>query len=74
MEVIYEQPEIRSARRGVCINKNMHALQQLDIPVIQLDPAILEVVLRKLDMKDTQSNNQLPTTFRTLPIWLPVPT
>lgn len=55
MGAIYEQPEIRSesaaAYRDMVnrINQNMHALEQLDIPTGQLDPAILEMVLRKLD-------------------------
>lgn len=60
MGAIYEQPEIKresaNAYRAMAnrINQNMHALRQLEIPTGQLDPAILEMVLRKLDEKGTQ--------------------
>lgn len=60
MGAIYEQPELKSesatAYRAMAnrINQNMHALRQLEIPTGQLDPAILEMVLRKLDQKGTQ--------------------
>lgn len=73
MGAIYEQPDIRSesatAYRAMIdrINQNIHALEQLDIPTGQLDPAILEMVLRKLDAKGThywetlRPKNDLPT-------------
>lgn len=60
MGAIYEQPELKresaSAYRAMAdrISQNMHALRQLDIPTGQLDPAILEMVLRKLDQRGTQ--------------------
>ena len=60
MGAIYEQPEIRSesavAYRAMInrINQNMHGLEQLGIPTGELDPAILEMVLRKLDGTGTQ--------------------
>lgn len=73
MGAIYEQPEIRSesatAYRAMInrINQNLHALEQLDIPTRELDPAILEMVLRKLDVdgtkhwETTRPKDRLPT-------------
>lgn len=60
MGAIYEQPEIRSesaaAYRAMInrINQNLHGLEQLGIPTGELDPAILEMVLPKLDVEGTR--------------------
>lgn len=70
---IYDQPPLSTEsvagyRAMICrLTQNLHALEELDIPTINMDPAILEMVFRKLDpqgthdWEKTRDKTQLPT-------------